>query len=560
MPWKQLPNHAEILGVHAAYVGFGKILYFGGDEFDPQHSEHHRFDAARLFDCNSHTVETVASPAFDAFCSGHAFLGKAQDQVQLVVAGGTERWIFDPHSGAYHHGHFPGLKDTAVFETPHFANPSGPGWDWTKAADMNRGLLKPSTPDDPDPDSSQTGGRWYPTLTTLPNGDVIAFSGHPGSADADHNNLIPEVFSPNPAPRGRWLRLANPFDPHQHAAYQPWEMDLYPRMHLVESGDFIFTTRVFDGTYSFQPFVGNGTFTRVCDFPMPALDGFQGFDSTSVLLPIGRNRRGHFHNDFHAALMKCGGAGRQPYRLDLPAWNPATPHLVPWGWRPTGPRQMQKRRKHANATILPTGEILVTSGIDVGPDEDELDVHGVRDPEIYNSVLNEWRTLNEPSPAGMSPHGARNYHSVALLMPDGRVWSAGSSINHASGVENANLDIDLYEPWYHGNPGRPEITNAPSWVKPGEMIEVRTTFAEDIDRVVFVRCGSCTHAFNSDQRLIEFEFEHTGGDQLQVTMPRTNSIMPPGPYLIFTIRAWPGTPGLASFGADIQVRPAEQNG
>jgi hypothetical protein len=218
---------------------------------------------------------------------------------------------------------------------------------------------------------------------------------------------------------------------------------------------------------------------------------------------------------------------------------------------------MQKRRRHANATILPTGEILVTGGIDVhaGPNDPEPDAQGVREPEIYNPVLNKWRTVNEPSPTGMSPNGARNYHSVALLMPDGRVWSAGSSINHASGVENANLDIDLFEPWYHGNPGRPEITSAPSWSMPQETLEIHSTFAEHIDRVVFVRCGSCTHAFNPDQRLIELEFEHSGGDELQVKIPPNNFIGPPGPYFIFTIRAWPGTPGLPSFGTEIFLRP-----
>jgi hypothetical protein len=392
---------------------------------------------------------------------------------------------------------------------------------------------------------------------------VIAFGGHPGSSDRDHNNFIPEVFSPTPAPQGHWHRLVDPSDPQQHAHYEQFfgELDLYPRMHLVETGDFIFTNRVFDGTYSFRPFLGNGTFTKVCDFPIPELEGFQGFDSTSVLLPIGRNRRGQFQNDFHAALLKCGGIGLQPYRLDLDHWDPAAPSPGSWEWRKTGRRQLQKFRKHANATILPTGEILVTGGINAGPGgEDDLDAIGVRQPEIYNTVLDEWRTVDEPSPPGGphgSPNGARNYHSVALLMPDGRVWSAGSSMNHKHGVQNANLDIDLFAPWYHGNPNRPEITAAPSWTKPQESIVIRSTFAEHIDRVVFVRCGSCTHAFNPDQRLVELEFEHSGsfGDVLLVKMPPNNFILPPGPYLFFTIRAWPGTPGLPSFGTDIFVQP-----
>src|SRR5215211_1642909 len=195
MPWERVTSSAEVLAVHAAYMGFGKILYFGGDEFDPDHNKNHDFhNAARLFDCNDFTVQPVPSPDFDAFCCGHAFLGKAIDQVQLVAAGGTERWIFPEElpEGGFHHGHFPGLRDAAVFHTPNFSNPSGPGWDWEPAAYMNAGLPR----DEPNAPREKTGGRWYPTLATLPNGDVIAFSGHPGSDDLYHNNFIPEVFSP----------------------------------------------------------------------------------------------------------------------------------------------------------------------------------------------------------------------------------------------------------------------------------------------------------------------------------------------------------------------------
>jgi hypothetical protein len=211
---------------------------------------------------------------------------------------------------------------------------------------------------------------------------------------------------------------------------------------------------------------------------------------------------------------------------------------------------------------------MVTGGIDVesGFDEDQLDEHGVREPQIYDPYRNRWRTVNEPSPIGSehgSKHAARNYHSVALLMPDGRVWSAGSSINHKDGVDNANLDIDLFAPWYHGNPDRPEITDAPSWAATHETFEVRSTFADEIERVVLVRCGSCTHAFNSDHRLIELEFKQDGDDLLKVKMPANNFIMPPGPYMIFSIRERAGTPGnlgLPSFGTDIHIRPCVEYG
>jgi hypothetical protein len=49
MAWERVSSSAEVLAVHAAYMGFGQILYFGGDEFDREHNENSDFgDAARL--------------------------------------------------------------------------------------------------------------------------------------------------------------------------------------------------------------------------------------------------------------------------------------------------------------------------------------------------------------------------------------------------------------------------------------------------------------------------------------------------------------------------------
>jgi hypothetical protein len=132
MSWKRVTSSAEVLPVHAAFMGSGKILHFGGDEFDPEHNLHDDFHhAARLFDCNNSTVREVPSPNFDAFCCGHAFLGKAIDKAQLVAAGGTEQWrLAQRQEELFHHGHFSGLKDAAVFPrraTPTPAVPAGSG-------------------------------------------------------------------------------------------------------------------------------------------------------------------------------------------------------------------------------------------------------------------------------------------------------------------------------------------------------------------------------------------------------------------------------------------------
>jgi hypothetical protein len=541
MPWQLLANHAEILAVHSAYMGFGQILYYGGDEHDPDHNTRHLFDATRLYDCNSTAVTKVSSPHFDAFCSGHAFLGAA-NVVKLLVGGGTEE--FPDEVPGLHHPHFPGLRDAAIFSSPSFVPPSAGGWDWTTAARMNTGPMAPKS-EVPNADPERTGGRWYPTLLTLPNGDVIALSGHPGPSDQFHSNDIPEVFSQSPPPTGRWRRLA----PYTNAAaltyYQQHALPFFPRAHLLPSGDIICTNPVLENTYTLLPDVGpfGGAFTRVCRFPASAMDDFNGFASTSVLLPLRRRE------NFRARVLICGGTSVTPYLLDLKGWKPSLASSAGWAWQPTGKRAIGRRRVHANATLLPTGEVLVTGGIDVGRGELTLDVRGVKQPEIYNPYADSWTVVAEDA------QSIRNYHSVALLMPDGRVWTAGSDHDAGRGLAARNLDIELFEPWYYSDPGRPHITAAPSLAYPGETIYVESTFAGEIERVVLVRCGSCTHAFNPDQRLLELAFRHPTGDVLLVEMPPDNFIVPPGPYFIFTIRKKAGTLGLPSSGTEIYIVP-----
>lgn len=84
---------------------------------------------------------------FDFFCCGHAFLPDGN----LLVAGGTLDYDRDGHG-------FLGLADALVFDVA--------AQRWSVRADMGR-------------------GRWYPTLTTLGDGQVLATSGPAcGSGDS----------------------------------------------------------------------------------------------------------------------------------------------------------------------------------------------------------------------------------------------------------------------------------------------------------------------------------------------------------------------------------------
>ena len=67
-------------------------------------------------------------------------------------------------------------------------------------------------------------------------------------------------------------------------------------------------------------------------------------------------------------------------------------------------------------------------------------------------------------------------------------------------------------------------------------MEVTTPQASTIDRVVVLRAGSVTHAFNADQRYVGLNFtRHDGG--LTVSFPENPDLLPPGPYLLFVLDA-----------------------
>jgi hypothetical protein len=552
MPWQHLSKRAEVLAVHAAYVGFGRILYFGGDEHDGVHAKNRQFNATRLFDCNTNVVLQLPSPQFDAFCAGQAFL-VAANQVKLLVAGGTEK--FPEQGQVLHHDHFPGLRDAAIFSSPSLVPPNG-DFGWTATAKMNKGpLVTVSQQSNPDP--NLTGGRWYPTLITLPSGDVMAASGHPGSSDAEHNNFVPEIFSIRNNPRGAWRRLTSYTSLPVPGDYKRNAMPLYPRLHLLPSGDILCTNPIRETTFTFAPDVGSfgGTFYPVCLFPGSDIGEYGAFSKPSVLLPL-------LHEEgWRPRALICGA--HKAWILDLRGWGVSSSGITTWAWHTTSPRRPDPIRRHSNAVILPTGEVFVCGGIDVSETDvtqadprivSQPDSKGVRDPEIYNPFNDTWTWLRDPAPT------VRNYHSVALLMPDGRVWVAGSDIDASPGADPSthdarNLDIDVYEPWYHGNPRRPFIKAAPSLAYPGESIIVKSTFANKIQRVVLIRCGSATHAFNPDQRYVSLAFKFIVDDILLVEMPPNNNLIPPGPYFIYTVRRDANPLGLPSYGAEIYIVP-----
>ena len=498
MAWTTLAINSEILAVHIALLSNGKILIFPGDQHRGSATD---FQHARLFNPATGFIEPCDPPTTDVFCSGHAFLGDGR----LVVGGGTARY------GAAGHGHdpggvspFSGERSTWLYE------PRENRWD--RVGDMNFA-----------PGSSGGGGRWYPTLVTLGNGEVMAFSGHPHepfSDDPRHNNDLPERFSASA--RGWNLHSTVVLTGSANGN------GYYPRLHVLRDGR-VFIAMHIQGSSKriYDPYADALVGPDIADTGVFEYDNF--WDGPSVLLPLLPA------DDYRPrVLMAC----YQPKIIDLGEANPA--------WQNTVARALagEPRRQYANGVILPTGQVLICGGVS-NVDADT----GVMEPEIYEPGIdwaNGWYSPSGgpgPQPSWSAPADpatvVRNYHSVAILMPNGEVWTAGSSKRGRPGDPNdpdfAEKTIEVYSPGYVGQP-RPTISAAPDYINYGLPFELETPNAGSIQRVALIRSGSVTHGFDSDQRYVALTFERIGmTNRLRAIAPPHGNIAPPGQYMLWIV-------------------------
>jgi galactose oxidase len=132
-------------------------------------------------------------------------------------------------------------------------------------------------------------------------------------------------------------------------------------------------------------------------------------------------------------------------------------------------------RAYSNAVVLPDGEVFIVGG-QTQPLQ-FTDDNSVMTPEMWNPVTMQFTKLAQmPTP--------RNYHSTALLMPDGRVWVGGGGdcggCPNVSGVDDPSAnhpDFEIYTPPYlyapDGSPAvGPVIVSAPASLTLGKALTV----------------------------------------------------------------------------------------
>jgi hypothetical protein len=431
-----------VVGIHLHLLPTGKVLFWG------------ERGAAQLWDpANPGAGFTVVNKTFQIFCSGHTF----RPDGRLLIAGGTI-------SGTR------GDARAVIFD------PASSTWS---------------------PTGSMAQGRYYPTLTVLPNGEILAIS---GSDETGTVVPIPEVGNGSTWRRltGAGLSIANPY---------------YPSMFVAPNGRVFLAG--FQGTTRYLSTGGDGQWTTVGN--RLVADRRLG---SAVMYAPGR-------------ILYAGGGDPPTSSAEVINLNQAAP-----AWRSVP--GMRFARRQMNATILADGQVLVTNGTSgAGFNDVSAAVH---EAELWNPATETWTTMAREVVG-------RTYHSAALLLPDGRVLSSGSGEGGGVSYENSQFTGQVFSPPYlfnaDGTPAtRPAITSAPARISYGASFTVETPDAGAVTRGTLIRLSSATHAFNQSQLIYPLTFSATGATTLRAAGPTGATVATPGPYMLFLLDSR-GVPSVA---------------
>jgi large repetitive protein len=351
-------------------------------------------------------------------------------------------------------------------------------------------------------------GRWYNGAVALPSGQVFSALGEPGSA-------YPEIWTPGTGAGSGWSYL-NGASLQTAVLNYPTQTEAknwLPHLHLAPNGKVFHSGHTPQMNY-IDP-TGNGSVT-----PVGLTNDWNTANTPSVLFGEGK-------------ILQTGGTlydvnntstGKSAF-IDI---NGGVPIRTAIG-------NMQFSRVFHNQVVLPNGEVMVIGGNNTGTKFD--DFGSQMTPEIWNPVTRAWRQVADMTVP-------RNYHSVALLMTDGRVWSGGGGLCNCAAD---HPDSQVFSPPYLFNidgslAARPVITTAPSLVSYGRAITVAATPA--ISKFSLVRMSSTTHALNSDMRFLNVPFIETSSGNYQLNLHTNRNVMVPGYWMLFASNGQ-GVPSVA---------------
>jgi galactose oxidase len=196
-------------------------------------------------------------------------------------------------------------------------------------------------------------------------------------------------------------------------------------------------------------------------------------------------------------------------------------------------------RTFHTSVVLPDGSVFVHGGQVVGLPFNESQAQMTPElfiPDSQNESGGRWVEQQRNSIV-------RVYHSIALLLQDGTVFTGGGGL--CGDCEANHFDGEIYTPAYLLNSDgslkdRPEIkTVTGDQSKPGGTVEITTDGPVDTQASI-IRYGSTTHTVNTDQRRIGVQLTQTETNKYTFKIPAEPGVAQPGYYMLFVLRD--GTP------------------
>ena len=496
----RLPNYA----IHAAMLPTGKILFWGYPTFpDAQNrGEAALWDPSEGFGPDA--FEDVDPPLVDPdgdgpqemvpapiSCSGQSFLPTGE----LLVTGGNLAWSYqDPRYESS-----PGASFVFTFDP----------WSesWTQ---------QPSMAD----------GRWYPSQAELSDGTTLIAGGYSDDVPGGIDNPAVEVFSPAPFRGGQGTIV-------EYASAER-RTELYPHIFTLPNGDALLAgPGPSDSAVLPISALGQGPLEWQ-DFPVSS--GYR-LGGSAVLEPDSP--------DGSWKVTQLGGYGTVPEADGLSAASADSETLdarkPEKGWvKEDG---LILGRSYHNTVLLPD-ESMVTIGGGIGFTLEDgnwtIDSSGShRRVELLSAGKKSW---------GMGPAQLedRSYHSTALLMPDGRVWSAGDDryALEGDGTWAQSDTAEIYSPPYLFGGKRPKFQSASKSATYDQTFFARMKRGEPARRFVLVAPGATTHGADMQQRVVPLRVDGRKGTTAALRAPANSAIAPPGRYMLFGLSG-EGVPAVA---------------
>lgn len=414
----------------------------------------------------------------DLFCSGQTLTADGK----VFTAGGT-RLVFDIQSGEYF---VIGLPYATEFD----------GSRWTRvAADMNgAGVLEEAY-------------RWYPSCTRMPDGRILTVSGYEIVYPEPTPNISVEAYDPA---LGDWTVLSPAgATPHEifnsdytHPFVLPDPVGPFDVLMFGEAGlPVLFSS-------------SGGWFVKPRPRPGTQAGQVPNHGASSALLPI-RVHNGEW-GYYNGATMVAGGMSGTSHQRSADIYDPVTDA---WIHR----ADLRARRHHPASVVLPDGKVLLVGG------HSKLGGAGTRHA-TYLDPASGFGISTGRVDSGVT----RGYHTVALLLPDGRVLVGGGQ-DEITGASLEKTHFQYYSPPYLSRP-RPTIVDAPETLGYGGLFTLTTDSAAATE-LVLVSLGSMTHSIDTNQRHVQLPILFDSGDTVVSVGPADPATAPPGFYMLFALDA-----------------------